>query len=151
MIELDGKDKEILNEIQMNFPLDVQPYRILSQKFGISEKELLNRLKRLNHEGAVRRIGPVINTRKVGGVSTLIAMKVPEKRIDEIASFINNHEGVSHNYMRSAEYNIWFTISAKNREELDSIIEEIRTHTNLPMIDLPTKRLFKIGVKFNVV
>lgn len=150
MIELDETDKSILNEIQMGFPLDVHPYRILSQRLGIPEPELLERLKRLNDEGAVRRIGPVINTRKVGGSSTLIAMQVPEDRVDEVASLINSYLEVSHNYLRPAEYNLWFTVSAKDKTTLAGILEDIQSKVNLPMLDLPTKRLFKIGVKFNV-
>lgn len=151
MIELDETDKEILNEIQMDFPLDIHPYRILSQRLGIPESELLDRLKRLNAEGAVRRIGPIINKHKIGGSSTLVAMNVPENLVEEIASIISNYPEVSHNYLRPSDcYNLWFTVSAEDKETLASILEDIQTKTNLPMLDLPTKRLFKIGVKFNV-
>ncbi|MDK2892723.1 siroheme decarboxylase subunit alpha [Methanohalophilus sp.] len=150
MIDLDEKDKEILNEIQMGFPLDIHPYRILSQRLGIPESELLDRLKRLNAEGALRRIGPVINTRRVGGSSTLVAISVPEDLLDEVASLVNSYPEVSHNYLRPFEYNLWFTVSAKDKETLAEILEDIRSKTGLPMLDLPTKRLFKIGVMFNV-
>jgi DNA-binding Lrp family transcriptional regulator len=150
MIDLDETDKRILNEIQLGFPLSVHPYAALAERLGIPEEELLKRLERLNRQGAVRRIGPVINTRKAGGTSTLIALKAPDSRIHEIGEIISKHPEVSHNYLRPAEYNIWFTISAADRERLDTIIKQIVDETGCPILDLPTKRLFKIGVKFDV-
>jgi DNA-binding Lrp family transcriptional regulator len=150
MIRLDEMDKRILNEIQLEFPLSVNPYAVLAKRIGIPEEELLKRLERLNNQGALRRIGPVINTRKVGGISTLIALKAPDSQTHEIGEIINKHPEVSHNYLRPAEYNIWFTISAADRKRLDIIIKQIVDETGCPILDLPTKRLFKIGVKFDV-
>lgn len=150
MIQLDDIDKNILNLIQLDFPLDVHPFEKMSFQLGISEEELLERMGRLKEEGAVRRIGPVINTKRVGGISTLVALKAPESKIDEIAELINQHQEVSHNYLRQADYNIWFTVSAANKERLEQIINDLQEETGCPLINLPTKRLFKIGVKFDV-
>ncbi|WP_263854001.1 AsnC family transcriptional regulator [Methanohalophilus profundi] len=143
MIRLDEMDKRILNEIQLEFPLSVNPYAVLAERIGIPEEELLKRLERLNNEGALRRIGPVINTRKIGGTSTLIALKAPDSQTHEIGEIINKHPEVSHNYLRPAEYNIWFTISAADRERLDTIINQIVDETGCPILDLPTKTSFQ--------
>nr|WP_321496233.1 AsnC family transcriptional regulator [uncultured Methanolobus sp.] len=150
MIFLDDTDKNILNTIQFGFPLETEPYKKLGEELGISEDEVIERLDRLHNEGAVRKIGPIINRRGVGGTSTLVAVSVPEEKVDEVAEYINAYHEVSHNYHRPEKFNVWFTISAVNRERIDTILEELREKTGLDFVDLPTKKLFKIGVRFNI-
>ncbi len=149
-IFLDDVDKRILNAIQLDFPLERKPFEALGKSLGIKEEDVIRRIKRLQSEGAIRRIGPIISTKKTGGVSTLIAMKVPDDKVDEVAGIINQYDEVSHNYLRPANYNIWFTLSAESGERMQEILKEITEKTGCQVINLPTKRLFKIGVKFNI-
>ncbi|AFV24698.1 putative AsnC family transcriptional regulator [Methanolobus psychrophilus R15] len=150
MIYLDDMDKNILNTIQHDFPLDIHPFQKLGEELGISEEEIITRLERLRKEGAVRKIGPVINRNRVGGSSTLVAVNVPEDMIDEVADWIDEYPEVSHNYLRPDKYNVWFTLSASGEERINEILKELNQKTGLEFINLPTVRLFKIGVRFNI-
>lgn len=149
-IPLDEIDKKILNSIQLDFPLVHRPFEELGKRLGLEEEEIIMRIKRLHKDGAIRRIGPIISTKKTGGVSTLVAMKVPLEKIDEVAGLINKYDEVSHNYLRPSNFNIWFTLSVESEERLDEILRELKEKTGCELRNLPTKRLFKIGVKFNI-
>ncbi len=112
---MDRIDRAILNEIQSNFPLRVRPFREVGRKLGLSEKEVLTRVSRLKKEGIIRRLGANFNSRKLGFTSTLCAAKVPKRRLDEFVAVVNEYPGVTHNYEREADYNIWFTVIANPR------------------------------------
>ena len=128
-IFLDEVDKRILNAIQLDFPLERKPFEALGKSLGIKEEDVIRRIKRLQSEGAIRRIGPIISTKKTGGVSTLVAMKVPDYKVDVVAGIINQYEEVSHNYLRPANYNIWFTLSAESEERMQEILTDITEKT----------------------
>lgn len=150
MIRIDETDKKLLNLVQLDFPLDTHPFRILADKTGIPEDEVVKRMQHLLDEGAIRRIGPIINSKETGRVGTLVALKAPEEKIERIAELINSYPEVSHNYLRPGDYNIWFTLSAPSSQRLQEILEELRQEVQCPMMDLPTTQLFKIGVKFKI-
>ncbi len=151
--EHDSVDREILNIIQKEVPLTVRPWVEIGRRLGLSGDEVLARVKRFSEKGAVRRVGPVIDARKVGlKASTLVGMKVPRERLEEAVAVINKYEEVSHNYERSHEYNVWFTLTAPTQSDLHALLQEIRRETGVSeadVLDLPTERLFKIkaGVK----
>ncbi|MBI5183955.1 MAG: Lrp/AsnC family transcriptional regulator [Nitrospinae bacterium] len=147
---MDILDKKILNSIQSWFPIEEKPFLIIGNELGIGEEEALMRVRRLKEEGIIRRIGASFNSRRLGFDSTLITMKVPEERIEEVVLLINGYKEVTHNYLRDNEYNIWFTLIAHSGERIKEIIEEIASKSGISDIrNLPTKRFFKVNVDLN--
>lgn len=138
------KDKLLLNRIQNNFPIASNPYKVLAKELNIPEEDIFNRIKDLIKKGVIRRIGANFNSNKLGYKSTLIAMKVPDEKLEEVASIINRFKGVTHNYLRDGTYNLWFTLIG---DHLNKIKEETGIND---LLDLPVIRQFKINAEFNV-
>ncbi len=150
-VKMDKTDRELLQIMQDAFPLVSKPWLEIGRKLNLDEEEVLTRVKRLLNEGAIRKIGPLLEPRKIGkGASTLVAMKVPAKKIEKVALIINKFEEVTHNYQRDNEYNLWFTLTANNEQRLQVLIETIKRLTGIKKIlNLPTERVFKLDVRFS--
>ena len=148
---LNSLDKALLNVIQQDFPVCPRPYAELAQQLSCEEQELLQRVRRLKANGTIKRLGAVFDTQHLGFASTLIAMRVPEERIDAVAEEISTYRGVSHNYKRTHHYNLWFTLAAESQEALTKTITEIRERTGIDnLLILPARKTFKIRVNFEV-
>jgi DNA-binding Lrp family transcriptional regulator len=148
---MDAIDKKILNIIQKDFPIVAEPFKAIAEKAGISEDEALERIARLKQEGIIRRIGAVFDTRKLGFVSTLCAAKVPEERLKAFVEVVNSYAGVTHNYRRNHEYNVWFTFIAPDKDTLEKSIAEIQERTVITdIISMSAVRTFKIDATFEL-
>jgi DNA-binding Lrp family transcriptional regulator len=148
---LDGTDKKLLNIVQTAFPVVPEPYRELAGQLGLSEEEVLARLRRLVEAKVIRRLGAIFDSRKVGYEGTLCALKVPPERVAEVAAEVNRHSGVTHNYLRDHEYNMWFTVLAGTPEKVNEIVQEIKERTGIKdCLFLPAVNIFKIRVNFDL-
>ncbi len=151
-MSMDSLDKEILNEIQWTFPLVPQPYEEIAKKFGISENELIQRLVALKKNGVIRQLSAIFDTRRLGYKSTLIAMAIELEKLDYVANQVNRHPGVSHNYERNHEYNLWFTLAVPPGTDLKTEVNKFSKLSGIKKIRLlPTIKLFKIGVKLDMI
>lgn len=149
---MDALDREILNEIQWSFPLTARPYDALASKFGVSSAELKSRVSRLKRSGVLRQLSAIFDTRRLGYKSSLVAMQVEPARLERVAAIVSGHPGVSHNYERRHEFNLWFTLAVPPGADLKSEVGRlgrIRGVSRTRM--LPTIRLFKIGVRLEMV
>ena len=126
-------------------------YKTIGEELGISEADVIDRLRRLKESGLIRRIGGNFVPEKLGFVSTLCAAKVPEEKISQFAQVVNRYPGVTHNYRRENKYNIWFTFIAPSMEEISASLEQIAVETGVTeILNLPATKVFKIRAEFKV-
>lgn len=148
---MDEKDREILNEIQSAFPIVSRPYAELGARLGLKEEEVLDRVVKLKKSGVIRRIGANFHSNRLDFTSTLCAARVPEEKLELFVRKVNSYPGVTHNYLRSGNYNIWFTFIARDMISIEKALRDIEAETGVEKIlNLPALRLFKIKVDFEI-
>jgi DNA-binding Lrp family transcriptional regulator len=149
----DATDLAILDILQDDLPVVSRPWAAVAGRLGITEPELLARVERLAGAGIIRGISPVLESRPLGlNAATLVALRVPEERLDEVAGLVSSCPSVSHNFLREHEYSLWFTIAAQDEAGVRAVLAEILRQTGIPetdMLDLPTVRRIKINVRFS--
>jgi DNA-binding Lrp family transcriptional regulator len=146
-IPLDDLDKRLLNLMQGSFPIAPRPYEHVASEAGVSEQEVMTRVQRLLDERIIRQVTPIFDTRALGYSSMLVAAKVDPENPWRAANVINEHPGVSHNYLRNHEFNIWFTIATAPDSPLglERTLEVLAELAGAESIrQLPTLKLFKI-------
>ncbi len=145
-------DKEILNEIQWTFPLVTRPFDDIAKKFNTSPEIIKEKLINLKKIGVLRQLSAIFDTRKLGYTSSLVAMEIEHDKLDYVANQINRHPGVSHNYERDHQFNLWFTLAVPPGADLNSELEKFNVLKGIKKVRmLPTLQLFKIGVKLDMI
>ncbi len=148
--KLDNIDRKLLNILQNDFPLQSRPFLKIASQLEISEKDVIKRIKKLKND-YIRRIGGIFSSKKLGYVSTLLAAKVDEEHFYEVAEMINQYQGVTHNYRRNHDYNLWFTLICKSEENLKKTIQTIKNFKGVNILrEFPIKDSFKLKVDLNM-
>jgi DNA-binding Lrp family transcriptional regulator len=146
-VALDDLDRKLLNLMQGSFPLSPRPYAAVAELAEITEEQVIERVNRLLRERIIRQVTPIYDTRALGYGSMLVAAKVDPEHPWRAAEIINSHPGVSHNYLRNHEFNMWFTLAVErdSRLGLDGTLDVLQELTGAESIrQLPTLKLFKI-------
>src|SRR6201996_6611870 len=152
-IPLDETDKRVMNLLQSTFPLDAEPFAPVAAEAGIELDDLIARTQRLLDNRIIREITPIFDTRALGYESMLVAAKVDSENPQRAAKMVNAHPGVSHNYLRTHDFNLWFTIATPPDSKLglkgsiDALMEETGA---ISMRELPTIVLFKINMNLEM-
>ena len=147
---MDSFDKQILDIIQSSFPLSARPYEAVGEQVGLTESEVLARVRRLKGEGVIRRMGANFGSRQLGWKSTLCGAEVPQDKLDAFVAEVNRHAGVTHNYLRAHKFNVWFALIAPSTEAVEAILADITQKTGVEIMNLPASKLFKIKVDFSM-
>lgn len=146
--QIDEMDRRILDFAQSSFPICSRPYAEIGRELGMGEEEVFERIRRMRRDGLIRRMGANFQSSRLGFVSTLCAAKVPEELKEDFINLVNAIPGVTHNYERKHDYNIWFTLISEKPERSKAILAELAAKSGIAILDLPATRLFKIRVDF---
>lgn len=148
---LDDLDNKLLNEVQWSFPLSRRPYHELAARLDISVAEVIARLSKAKSAGILRQLSAIFDTRALGYRSSLVAARVDHHRIDEAAARLNEHPGISHNYKRNHDFNLWYTLAVPPGSSFDDHVAVLHRRSKAASTRvLPTLKLFKIGVKLDM-
>ncbi|MFH1616705.1 MAG: AsnC family transcriptional regulator [Planctomycetota bacterium] len=150
---MDSLDRQILETVQSDFPLCRDPYEVLARRVGISVDEFRKRLEELIDVGVIRRLGIFLDSHKLGFSSTLVALSVGQTAVDRAAELISSFPEVTHSYLRTGEFNIWFTVLAADERAIEQILEQVRCRLKLDrskILNLPMKRQFKLDARFKL-
>ena len=146
---LDLLDRRLLNDFQRGLPLVERPFAAIAARAGASEREVLERYRRLAQAEIVSRIGVVFRP-NAAGASTLVAVAVPPARIEAVAAWLSEQPEVNHNYEREHHFNLWFVLTAPSQAALDAAFARIERGIDLPMLSLPLLEEFHIDLGFDL-
>lgn len=145
-------ENELLFEMQNSFALTQRPFEVLAKKLNLGEDEVISMVQRLKDEKIIRQTSAIFDTKRLGYNSSLVAFRVDSEDIEKSSQIINSHAGVSHNYLREHDYNIWFTIAIAPNSKLglEKTVKILKDMTKAKdAIILPTLKMFKISVKMD--
>jgi len=148
-VRLTKLQKQLCNALQEGLPICSRPFDDLAKYLDSDEETVLREIKELKRAGVIRRICALINYRALGKSSTLVAAHIPQESLQEVTEAVNALRGVSHNYLRSHYYNLWFTLQAEFTEQIEVILSKLSGRLGIDFYSLPVERAFKLDVRFD--
>ena len=145
---MDDIDRNIINSLQGNFPIEDRPYQIIADQLDISEDELLTRLEILLKDKTLTRFGPMYDIQKLGGSFSLCAIRVPSERFAEVTETVNSFSEVAHNYEREHEFNMWYVLATESLTQINKTNQAIEEKTGLKVYNMPKLQEFFVGLHF---
>jgi DNA-binding Lrp family transcriptional regulator len=150
MTPLTETERRIVNSLQGGFPLGERPFAEAGAALGLAEEELIARIAGLVERGFASRFGPLWNSEELGGAVCLAAMAAPPERFETVATQVNAHPEIAHNYERDHAFNMWFVVSSERPERIAEVIAEIEAETGLAVYPMPKEEEFFVGFKVEV-
>lgn len=144
---MDELDRQIINALQDGLTLCEQPFAPLAAELGTSEQAIVDRIEGLLENRYLSRFGPLYNADRLGGALSLCALNAPRERFDKIATLVNAHPEVAHNYERDHALNMWFVLATERPEQISEVAEEIESETGCKVLQFPKLEEFFVGLK----
>ena len=148
-VRLTKLQKQLCDVLQEGLPICSRPFDDLAKFLGSDERKVLQGIEELKKAGVIRRICALMNYRALGRTSTLVAAHIPEENLQEVTETVNSLRNVSHNYLRSHYYNLWFTLQTKSVEQIEVTLSNLSGRLGIDFYSLPVRRVFKLDVRFD--
>ena len=147
---MDPIDRALIDALHGGFPTTDAPFAEVAAGQGLSEAEVIDRLRRLLDEGILTRFGPLYDAARMDGAFTLAAIAVPDERFDQVAEIVGAFPEVAHNYAREHALNMWFVVAAERPERIAEVLErDRRKATGLEVLDLPKEEEFFLELRLS--
>ncbi|NLD68347.1 MAG: Lrp/AsnC family transcriptional regulator [Limnobacter sp.] len=144
---LDETDRRLVNMLQGGFPLSERPYLEVGMSLGLSEGEVIARLRRMLDDRVLSRFGPMFDAERMGGAFCLAAIAVPESDWQRVVEAVNAFPEVAHNYRREHRLNMWFVIATATPAGIEDVASRIEAAVGLPVLRFPKEREFFVGMR----
>lgn len=141
--------KQLCNLLQNGLLVCQRPFEKIAKSLNTDEKAVLQQIEQLKEAGIIRRIAALLNYRALGMTATLVTAHIPQQNLNQVTQAVNSLKQVSHNYLRSHFYNLWFTIQAESNEQIDSILSNLSADFSFDFHSLPAEHVFKLDVRFD--
>jgi DNA-binding Lrp family transcriptional regulator len=143
---MDERDRAVVNALQGDFPVTQRPFRDAAARLGMSEEELIERIRRLLDQRVLTRFGPLWQVERLGGAYALAAMKVSRAEFERVAEKVNALPEVAHNYEREHAFNMWFVLATETPEALDDAAARIEQETGHRVYLMPKAEEYFVGL-----
>lgn len=144
---MDTIDRNIINHLHGGLGVCERPYLQAAQQLGLSEDELIARLRRLLADGVVTRVGPLYQIERMGGAFTLAALRAEPEVFDRVAAQVNALPEVAHNYERDHDLNMWFVLATEDPAEIEAVIQRIEQDTGCTVFNFPKSREYFVELR----
>lgn len=145
---MDDIDRLLVDALQEGMPVCARPFRTVAERAGLTEEEVVARIRHLLQDGSLSRFGPLFNVEAFGGSYVLAAMQVPAAELESIVEQLNDYPEVAHNYLREHRFNVWFVVAAPTPAQAEAVLGHIERRTGLPVCRLPKVREYFVGARF---
>jgi len=143
--------EKILDAIQSPLPFVRRPFLVLEKELSIPESDIIDMTGALKKDGVIRNIAGIFDGERLGYDLSLVAFQLSNENVERSAALVNQHPGVSHNYLREHKYNLWFTIAENNAENLKRSVGKLASNSGaLSYLIMKNERLIKIGFRLNM-
>jgi DNA-binding Lrp family transcriptional regulator len=145
----DRIDRRLIDRLHGELPLTERPFADVGEELGISEDEVIERLRRMLAHGTLTRFGPLFQIERAGGLFVLAALEVPEADFARITALVNGLPEVAHNYRREHRLNMWFVVAAESHEAAKAALDRVGQITGLAVHAFPKEREYFVGLRLS--